>query len=305
MAYTPIFDGIAQLDKTNLSDVAVFGTVWRYAQGDLKKCTASPESMADRIGVTHNTVRASLKKLCGLGLIQDLTPDVKYKPHEFIPTDKALTLIAGELQEEDRLPNSGNLNNGEGYQEMVGRLPNSGRLGYQNLKDRLPNSGNKETLNNNIRDKEENRAGEKISSGDPLTDVFNKQGQPLEATGDNPVDQHFGYRDEFLKIYQEMTGEYPDRVKKDEIIRVAQEGNVTPECWREGWRTTKLNWTGMGKNPPIARVVEVCEKAEGDYEKYKLWKWPAVTNGRDSPGTAQGKVTLPVVSKAKGGGFDV
>jgi hypothetical protein len=298
--YTPIFDGIAKLRETNLSDTAVFGAVWRYAKGKYKRCTASPESIAKRIGVTHNTVRTSLKKLVSLELIYDLTPTTTHKPHEYIPTEYALALIAKEVDEEekepekvtkDRLPEFGNLDD-EGYQELVGGLPEFGNLGYQNLKDRLPEFGNKDTKKIQEREKEETSTHP--LNADYLTDVFSKQGEVSETTGNNPEDQYWNYRDEFLNTYQEMTGAYPDSVTKSEIIRLAETGKITPKMWRESWRQTKINWTGNGKIP-LARVIEVCEQGGGDYEKWRSWKYP--TNGQHQTDLPKPKIEIVPVKR--------
>jgi len=66
--FTPLIDEItAQLD---LIASAVYGVVWRYCQMRNNHCTASVETVGEKLGVARSTVERHLAKLCELGYIQ-------------------------------------------------------------------------------------------------------------------------------------------------------------------------------------------------------------------------------------------
>jgi hypothetical protein len=149
------------------------------------------------------------------------------------------------------------------------------------------------------KDKEERDNRARAHVRDPLTDALKLQGTvDLDNGKGIPEDQYFEYRDEFLAIYREMTGEYPDLVVKDEIPKLVEAG-ATPESWRESWRQCKLKWTGKGK-VPVDRVIEVCSKFGGDYEKWRRSTFPDNSNGRDSPGS-NNPTTFKIQGSAKKG----
>lgn len=276
MAYTPIFDSLFGADKKiNLTDVAIFGAVWRFSQGKLKKCTASPDKIGERVGVSPNTARTSLKKLCSLELLKDLTPNSNSKAHEYLPTSKALEIVGKKSEEEtpilnERVPEIGT-------QELAtsdNRVPEIGTLGYQKLVGGVPEIGTKDSNNRDIEEREN------AQPQDYLATVIEQQGKVTDKPDSNPEDQYFEYRDEFLSTYRDMTGQYPEPLVKDEISSLITIG-ITPAVWVESWRQCKLNWSGKNKIP-LARVIEVC-KFGGDYEQWRKFKYPEETNGRDSP----------------------
>lgn len=294
MAYTPIFDSLFSIDKKiNLTDVAIFGAVWRFSQGKLKKCTASPDKIGERVGVSPNTARASLKKLCSLGLLKDLTPSANSKAHEYLPTSKALEILGKKPEEEtpilnERVPEIGT-------QELAissNRVPEIGTLGYQKLVGGVPEIGTKDSIKRDIEERENAQVQ------DYLTTVVEQQGKVTGKTDSNPEDQYFEYRDEFLATYRDMTGQYPEPLIKDEISKLIETG-ATPAVWLESWRQCKLNWSGKNK-VPLARVIEVC-KLGGDYEKWRKSKYPEESNGRDSPPKPK-YVTVPVTQESDNNG---
>lgn len=287
MAYTPIFDSLFEVDKINLTDVAVFGAVWRYAQGELKKCIAGPKTIGERIGLSHNPVRLSLRKLCDLGLLTDLTPAVSHKIHEYIPTEKALRIIARQSKEEteskpeetpiynERLPETGNLK----QVTQDERLPETGNPGYQNPVGRLPESGNEERIN-----RESIREGEEAPAHvheDYLDSVINGQGKTSEKTDSNPEDQWFEYRDRALKAFPGDWGRTVEEkeIKKNLILGlVANNPEFNPDHW--AFVIQDSIGHGVGSNN-IARFIEVYP-----FKNYEAWlasKFPRSENGRDSP----------------------
>jgi hypothetical protein len=93
--FVPIFQELATEfeGEINISDLATFGAVWRLCGLDKQKCTASPETISQRIGVSVKTVRRSLKYLVGAGLIEDLTPNRRGYCKEYIITEFAYKIL--------------------------------------------------------------------------------------------------------------------------------------------------------------------------------------------------------------------
>lgn len=86
--FTPLIDSL--VDRYgSLTTAAVFGSVWRFAQMKKGKCEASLETIAEQIGVSAKTVERHMRKLVVDGYVEDLTPDRRNAPHEYIPTAKA------------------------------------------------------------------------------------------------------------------------------------------------------------------------------------------------------------------------
>jgi len=59
--FTPIPDVIAH--RYGLNCAAVWGLIWRYSQMESGWCTASVETMAERIGIDRKTVQKYLQQL--------------------------------------------------------------------------------------------------------------------------------------------------------------------------------------------------------------------------------------------------
>lgn len=100
--FTPVIDGL--VDEVGLMSAVVFGRVWRYCQMEDQVCKASLETIADSIGVDRVTVMRHIKELCERGYLEDLTPDLRNRPHVYVDTGKAgLTLsISGVAQSNTR-----------------------------------------------------------------------------------------------------------------------------------------------------------------------------------------------------------
>jgi hypothetical protein len=162
------------------------------------------------------------------------------------------------------------------------------------VEEPLTTSKNEDSKEQYLNNKGKEHAQE---NGDYLRTVFEQQGKVTEHTTNNPEDQYFEYRDEFLNTYRDMTGEYPEPLVKDEIGKLITIG-ITPATWAESWRQCKLNWSGKNKLP-LARVIEVC-KFGGDYEKWRKSKYPESSNGRDSPEPPKPQLRIvPVSTEAK------
>lgn len=106
---------------------------------------------------------------------------------------------------------------------------------------------------------------------DPLSHAFNLQvTHDPQASEPSDFEMYFGSRDEFINIYYQQVGSYPNQVVKDEIIRIAQLPGASPAAWKRAIRETFLNYTGQ--SPPPIRFIEVYEHGGGDYKKFAEWK---------------------------------
>lgn len=85
--FTPVIDKLA--DKYGLVRAAVFGTVWRWCEMEDRVCKASLTKIAKRLGINKSTLLRHIKVLCEDGYLEDLTPDLRNKPHTYRDTGKA------------------------------------------------------------------------------------------------------------------------------------------------------------------------------------------------------------------------
>jgi len=85
--FTPVLDVVA--DELGLTPAVVFGLVWRHCQMPDGICRASVATLAKLAGIKSvKTVRGHLKALCDAGYIEDLTPDLRHRPHIYKDTGK-------------------------------------------------------------------------------------------------------------------------------------------------------------------------------------------------------------------------
>ena len=80
-SFTPISDELTQ--RCGIITAAVYGAIWRYAQMQDGACTASYATIARRLGLSRQTVITHVKILLRLGLIVDLTPGARRRPHRY------------------------------------------------------------------------------------------------------------------------------------------------------------------------------------------------------------------------------
>lgn len=90
--FTPVIDEL--VSELGLMSAVVFGQVWRYCQMEDHVCRASLEKLGERIGVDRVTVLRHIKVLCDHGYLEDLTPDVRNRPHVYADTGKAGLVIS-------------------------------------------------------------------------------------------------------------------------------------------------------------------------------------------------------------------
>lgn len=79
--FTPVPDDIVR--EYGLLVAAVWGRMWRYAQQDDNVCRAGEQRIADDLDLGRMTVRRAKLKLMKSGYLEDITPDVRNKPHRY------------------------------------------------------------------------------------------------------------------------------------------------------------------------------------------------------------------------------
>lgn len=88
--FTPLFDAL--IEKYDLITAAVWGRLWRYSQ-KYGYSFATHETIAHELGIARSTVIRRLRILIADGYVEDLTPDLRNKPHQYQTTDKIMLLI--------------------------------------------------------------------------------------------------------------------------------------------------------------------------------------------------------------------
>ena len=85
--FTPVIDIVVA--DVGLITATVYGRVWRYCQGERRVCQASMETIGEQIGVCRRTIMTHIDKLVEAGYLEDLTPDLRNRPHTYRDTGKA------------------------------------------------------------------------------------------------------------------------------------------------------------------------------------------------------------------------
>ncbi len=98
--FTPVIDVLA--DELGLVTAAVYGVVWRYCQGRGGVCQASVGTIAGHLGISSRSTIRHLKRLVEYGYLEDLTPDLRYRPHTYADTGRAEILGLVEARVEAR-----------------------------------------------------------------------------------------------------------------------------------------------------------------------------------------------------------
>jgi len=85
--FTPLIDVLVQ--ELGLVPAGVYGIVWRYCQMKDGVCQASLEHIGKRVGISGKTAKRHIVVLCEAGYLEDMTPDLRHKPHIYRDTGKA------------------------------------------------------------------------------------------------------------------------------------------------------------------------------------------------------------------------
>lgn len=83
--FTPVPDALVA--RYGLVTAAVYGRVWRYCEMKDNVCYASLDSIATGLGVNRVTIMRHLQTLVSDGYLDDLTPNVRNRPHTYKVTD--------------------------------------------------------------------------------------------------------------------------------------------------------------------------------------------------------------------------
>ena len=90
--FTPLIDIIVR--RYGITTAAVFGRVWRYCQGEDKVCYATIGKIAKELELAPRTIIRHLNLLTREGLLEDLTPDRRNRPHRYKNSDRTVILIS-------------------------------------------------------------------------------------------------------------------------------------------------------------------------------------------------------------------
>jgi len=91
--FTPLIDHLLEDPEVGLMGAVLFGRVWRYCQGSYGVCSASKDTLAQNLGISRRSIIRHLQRLCALGYLDDLTPDLRNKPHTYRDTGKIMVSV--------------------------------------------------------------------------------------------------------------------------------------------------------------------------------------------------------------------
>jgi len=89
--FTPLFD--IMVENTSHTTAVVYGLVERYSRMRNGVCKASIETLAEKVGVSRQTIQRHLSELVEKGYIKKLNPGLTGHPNEYVPTEKVYSFI--------------------------------------------------------------------------------------------------------------------------------------------------------------------------------------------------------------------
>jgi hypothetical protein len=92
--FTPVFDVI--VNELGNTAANVYGVVWRHCQMHDHVCRASMRTLARALGLNESTVLRHVKALVSSDYLEDLTPNVRHRPHHYRVRDGAARPPADE-----------------------------------------------------------------------------------------------------------------------------------------------------------------------------------------------------------------
>jgi len=97
--FTPVIDAL--VEEVGLIPAAIYGVVWRYCQMSDGVCQATLEHIGAKVGLARRTVIRHLGKLVELGYLEDMTPELRNRPHTYRDTGRAhiLGLVSARVTE--------------------------------------------------------------------------------------------------------------------------------------------------------------------------------------------------------------
>jgi hypothetical protein len=81
VGFTPCFDFIS-VNYGNTVGM-ILGKIWRFSKMSDSVCKASRQRIASELGIGLSTVQRAISVLEEIGIIQDITPTLKHRPHSY------------------------------------------------------------------------------------------------------------------------------------------------------------------------------------------------------------------------------
>ena len=95
--FTPIFDIVVKETKDYIT-ASVFGYIWRNSKLSKGMCTSAIKTIAEKLGLSYSSVQRRLDHLMKDGWIEDLTPGLKNRPHNYRPLVKIDIIVSAKSQ---------------------------------------------------------------------------------------------------------------------------------------------------------------------------------------------------------------
>ena len=90
--FTPLLDTITK--SLDLEASAVYGRIWRYEQGQKKRCLASQGRIAQDLGLSTRTVQRRIYLLIEAGYLVDVTPKGAMTSHYKTTRKAGIQMVA-------------------------------------------------------------------------------------------------------------------------------------------------------------------------------------------------------------------
>ncbi|MFM8323091.1 MAG: winged helix-turn-helix domain-containing protein [Chloroflexota bacterium] len=86
--WCPLVYQLVADERYGLTGASVFGVVWQHCQRRRGVCYAAQDTLAEMLNVTRKTVNQYLGRLVEDGYIEDLTPNLRNRPHTYRDTGR-------------------------------------------------------------------------------------------------------------------------------------------------------------------------------------------------------------------------
>lgn len=211
--FTPSFDCIVQ--DIGIVGAAVFGRVWRYCQGPQGVCRAAIATIADGLNLSTRTVLRWVKELCDLGYLEDMTPELRNKPHTYRDTGKVSLQVQVVAVTESPATVT------ESHSAVTESHSHYDRKSLEETSKRQSK-----------RPKEREGAS---APPPPAQEEKEPEPEPEQATAKHPA----------IQAYREVARLYPSRAWYQAIADTI--GEAKEDIAR--WRRIVMAWVGVGWNP--------------------------------------------------------
>jgi len=238
--FTPLFDCVIQ--DVGIIGASVFGRIWRYCQGERGVCQASIGRIAQELNMSERTVIRWQSVLCEAGYLEDLTPELRNKPHTYRDTGKVqLEMRLDAVQNGVTESHSDRKSPQNGMTESHPAMTES-HSGYdlKSLEETSKRQG-----------KRQKEGGTKVPDPPPKR----------KAENGNEINKHPA-----IQAYREAAHMYPPASWRPIIVEVV--GEQPDDLQR--WARTVLAWIGLGWNPKNAKgMVDFFKRGEVPGENHR------------------------------------